>query len=156
VIVTGKVSSPPKTIRGGHVVFSITNGAEIDCAAYEPTKGFRNVIRQLQPSDTITVFGGVRRAPPTINIEKIKIIKLAAIHKKTENPLCPQCGKHMKSLGKNAGYRCHICRIKTSEEAATVQPIERTLTPGFYEVPVSARRHLAKPLKRMGIHKNST
>jgi tRNA(Ile2)-agmatinylcytidine synthase len=55
----------------------------------------------------------------------------------------------MKSTGKNTGYRCRRCGIKTEEEKAKIVQITRPLCPIFYEVPVVARRHLAKPLKRM-------
>ena len=55
----------------------------------------------------------------------------------------------MKSVGKNDGYRCRRCGIKTGAEKAKIVQIKRKLCPVFYEVPVVARRHLAKPLKRM-------
>ncbi len=36
----GTVSVAPKTLEGGHVIFAVRDreGAEIDCAAFEPTK----------------------------------------------------------------------------------------------------------------------
>ena len=57
----------------------------------------------------------------------------------------------MKSIGKNGGYRCRRCGIKSGEEKTKTVTITRNLRPIFYEVPVVARRHLAKPLKRMQI-----
>ncbi|GAH09191.1 unnamed protein product, partial [marine sediment metagenome] len=48
VITKGTVTIKPYTIKGGHVIFTIKDyTGEIDCAAYEPTKNFRNVIRRL-------------------------------------------------------------------------------------------------------------
>jgi tRNA(Ile2)-agmatinylcytidine synthase len=149
VITSGTVCTAPETIEGGHVIFTISNRCTIDCAAYEPTKEFRQLIRKLASGDRVTVFGGVREAPPTINIEKIRIEHLAKIRVKSENPLCPECGLRMKSYGKNAGFRCRRCKVKVGEEAADFKIVERDITEGFYEVPVCARRHLSKPLKRI-------
>ena len=149
VIVKGTVSKKPFTISGGHVIFSLKNdkGNTVDCAAYEPTKQFRTIIRQLEAGDIVEVFGGVRSHPLTINIEKIFIHQLGEILEKVENPLCPICGKHMKSKGKNQGFICKSCR--TTEKNAIMRKKHRTLSTGFYEVPICARRHLSKPLKRM-------
>ena len=149
VITTGKVKSKPITIAGGHVIFSISDkkNKSIDCAAYEPTKQFRNIIRQLEPGDTVKVFGGVRQEPFTVNLEKIEILHLNDVYIKIENPVCPICGKHMKSIGKNQGFRCKTC--KTKSEKTVVKKKERLIQETLYEVPVCARRHLSKPLKRM-------
>jgi tRNA(Ile2)-agmatinylcytidine synthase len=148
VITSGRICSSPKTIEGGHVIFSLINGSKIDCAAYEPTKEFRALIRKLLPGDIITVYGGVREKPLTINIEKIRIEKLIDSYKKVGNPFCPICGKRMKSMGKNAGYRCLKCGKKIDEHKVKLKKVKRDIKEGFYEVPVCARRHLAKPLKR--------
>ncbi|MDI6917097.1 MAG: tRNA(Ile)(2)-agmatinylcytidine synthase [Thermoplasmatales archaeon] len=146
VITKGKIVSKPKTIIGGHVIFPISeNNHQIDCAAYEPTKNFRNLVRELVKDDVVTVFGGVREKPLTVNVEKIKIEKLAEVYEKLI-PVCPKCNKKMKSIGKAQGYRCRRCGVKTKE--IETKKIERKINPGFYEVPVCARRHLSKPLKR--------
>ncbi len=149
VITRGKVSSIPRTIKGGHVIFSITDNMTIECAAYEPTKEFRHLIRNLVPGDDVTVYGGVRKSPLTVNIEKIRINKLIKIWEKTGNPICPQCGKRMKSLGRGVGFRCPDCRTKVGEDAVKQKSIRRDIGLGLYEVPVCARRHLSKPIKRM-------
>lgn len=148
VIVTGEVTENPWTIQGGHVLFNLTDGTgTIPCAAYEPTKEFRAIIRGLQAGDVVTAFGGVREHPLTINLEKICIKRLTKVWIKTENPVCPICGKHMKSKGAQQGYKCSICKTQSTEPVLQEQP--RSLTQGFYEVPVCARRHLSKPLKRL-------
>jgi tRNA(Ile2)-agmatinylcytidine synthase len=149
VITKGKVSSQPKTISGGHVIFPITNKKTIECAAYEPTKEFRHLIRNLVPGDIVTVYGGVRETPLTINIEKIEVHSLVNVTKKIENPRCPECKKRMKSMGRKAGYRCPDCRTKVGEDAAPQKSIIRDIGLGLFEVPVGARRHLSKPIKRM-------
>lgn len=149
VIVKGIVKKEPYAIKGGHVVFSIYDGNEIDCTAYEPTKQFRNIIKQLRKGDEVIVYGGVREKPFTINIEKIEIKKLAEVYEKVENPICKKCGKHMKSIGKGKGYRCPRCGTKADEREAKYAKVKRKIKPGFYEVPIIAMRHLTKPLKRM-------
>jgi tRNA(Ile2)-agmatinylcytidine synthase len=52
----------------------------------------------------------------------------------------------MTSDGKGKGYKCKRCSARA--EAPEVQEIHRTLTLGWYEVPPTARRHLARPLCR--------
>jgi tRNA(Ile2)-agmatinylcytidine synthase len=130
------------------VLFTIKDPTgTIPCAAYEPTKEFRNIVRQLCIGDIVEVYGGIRQQPLTINIEKLEIKHLTTVMVKTENPVCPTCGKHMKSKGTEQGYKCIKCR--TTSVTPIIQEKPRTITKGFYEVPVCARRHLSKPLKRM-------
>ena len=148
VIVTGTVMEVPRTIEGGHVLFSIADGGSIACAAYEPTKQFRDVVRRLRPGDVVTACGGVRASPLTVNLEKLYVRRLVPCHRKVENPVCPRCGKHMKSHGHGQGYRCAVCGRRAAEGDAAFEHVDRRLHPGWYEVPVVARRHLAKPLAR--------
>jgi len=84
-----------------------------------------------------------------LNLEKLRVIDLAPVREKVANPACP-CGRRMKSLGRSAGYRCRACGERAGPEAATYVDTVRTLAPGWYEPTVTARRHLSKPLKRMG------
>ena len=56
----------------------------------------------------------------------------------------------MKSMGKGKGYRCKRCGSTKDEKDARYEILDRDLKEGFYEVPPCARRHLSKPLKRMG------
>lgn len=140
-IVGGRISTPPKAIKGGHVFFEITDGrAALECAAFEPTKGFRNIIRQLRARDEVIVYGSVKHR--TLNLEKIKIVSLN-VHE-LRNPVC--CGKRMKSKGAGQGYRCEKCGAKKHE--SEIEMLKRNISPGFYEVPPCARRHLSKPLVR--------
>jgi tRNA(Ile2)-agmatinylcytidine synthase len=140
-ILKGCVSRAPGTIKGGHVFFELSkNGSALDCAAFEPTKGFRRIIKQLRPGDEVEVYGSVKGR--TLNIEKIRIITLN-IHE-LRNPLC--CGRRMKSMGRGQGYRCEKCGAIKKEQA--IETVSRGISTGFYEAPSSARRHLAKPLIR--------
>ena len=149
VRVRGEIASLPLRKQGGHIFFCLkdVNGGCIDCAAYEPTKEFREIIEALSIGDQIEVYGGIRDEPVTINIEKIELLALVDVVEKVENPVCPVCGKHMKSKGKGQGYFCKPC--KTMSDAPRMEKKKRLIDCGFYEVPVCARRHLARPLKRM-------
>ena len=80
-----------------------------------------------------------------INLEKIRIVSLAR-PVITRPPLCPACTKRMTSDGKGKGYKCKKCDARA--DVPEVQDVARMLEPGWYEVPPTARRHLAKPLCR--------
>lgn len=149
-IVTGSVAAPPTTHPGGHVVFPLANGGRVDCAAYEPSKSFRRVARALRPGDRIRAYGAVRRVPRTLNLEKLEVLALGPHRVKVANPTCPGCYRSMKSVGQRAGYRCRPCGTRAAPGAAEFVVRPRSLRPGLYEPPVAARRHLHKPLRRMG------
>ncbi len=157
VIVKGVVSQNPRIVPLRHVIFSIKDdSAEVDCAAYEPTGYLRKIARELTIGDTVEVYGAVHKAtsykPITINLEKINILKL---EEKTvaENPLCPNCGKHLKSMGKNQGYRCEKCNEKFPQLKKKETVVQRTLRVGLYVTSTRSQRHLTKPLRRYGVEK---
>lgn len=122
---------------------------ELDLAAYEPSKSFREVVRGLRPGDVVRAVGELRAVPRTLNLEKLEVLELSNVSVKTSNPICAKCGKSMQSMGRSGGYRCKVCGSKRPETAATRVAEARTLAPGWYEPPVSARRHLSRPLKRV-------
>ena len=145
--VTATVKDKPHVIGGGHMFFKVYDETgEIECGAYEPTKDFREIVSHLRPGDVIRLFGGIGEQN-TFNIEKFQAVKLNDVEYR--NPIC-ECGKRMSSAGKDKGFKCKKCgkRIKSSQKVSI--KIERFLNNGqFYETPVSARRHLSKPLCRM-------
>ncbi|MGN0177430.1 MAG: DUF1743 domain-containing protein [Methanobrevibacter sp.] len=145
--VIGEVKNKPTIIDGGHMFFYIFDETgEIECGAYEPTKNFRKVVSNLRPGDIIKVYGGIGKQN-TFNIEKFQVIKLNDIEYK--NPIC-ECGKRMTSAGKNKGFKCKKCGNKIQSNKKVPINIPRFLKNAqFYETPVSARRHLSKPLCRM-------
>ncbi len=141
----GTVAEAPRAIEGGHLFFSLQNGiGRLNCAAFEPTKNFRGVVKKLIPGDELEVYGAVRDG--TLNLEKMNVLRLAE-QGSLVAPLCPLCNRRMESAGKCQGYRCRRC--KTRAEGRKRVQMARDLKTGFYEVPPCARRHLAKPLVRM-------
>lgn len=147
--VVGEVKNKPRIIDGGHMFFFISDkSGEIECGAYEPTKNFRKTVSHLRPGDIIRVFGGIGEQN-TFNIEKFQVIKLNDVEYK--NPIC-ECGKSMTSAGKNKGFKCKRCGNRVKSDKKVPIKITRSLKNSeFYETPVSARRHLSKPLCRMDL-----
>ena len=135
----GVVTSAPKTQRGGHVSFSVGG---VVCYAFEPTKSFRNIVRELIEGDCLTVFGSFQKG--VIHVEKF-CLRTAAKKEVRASPRCPVCGGRMTSAGKGKGYKCRECsgRIRDTEAAS------RGIAEGWYEVPPDARRHLSKPVCRI-------
>jgi len=157
VVVRGVVSSNPKMVRGRHVIFSISDhSAQVDCAAYEPTGALRQAARELIVGDHVEACGGVRPAssnrPLTINLEKIRVLRLApknAYH----NPLCSKCGKRLKSMGKNQGFRCEKCGSRYPRLEKVAEPVGRNVKRGLYMTATRSQRHLTKPFRRYGLEK---
>ena len=157
IIAKGVVSRNPTKIPLRHVIFSVKDPtAEVDCAAYEPTGNLRKIARELTVGDCVEVYGAVHKAtsnkPLTINLEKINILKLQP---KTlqQNPLCPDCGKHLKSMGKNQGFRCEKCGKKYPDLKKGEFIVPRSIQPGLHVTSTRSQRHLTKPLRRYGQEK---
>jgi tRNA(Ile2)-agmatinylcytidine synthase len=143
-LVRGTVSTVPVTRTGGHVSFMLSEGdSAVRCMAYEPTKGFRDIVRMLRPGDELVVAGSFKEG--SVNLEKIWV---GSVRSQAERkaPVCVSCQKRMTSAGTGKGYKCRICGAREQEPDLVCLP--RDLKPGWYEVPPSARRHLAKPLCR--------
>ena len=164
--VSGVVASAPETKRGGHVHVDIAEGtaakesdndaatpkAVLRAVAFAPTGRFRDRVRALTTGDRVTLCGEheVRTADAgpdgTLKLEKFAV--RALIRTAPATPTCPDCERTMSSAGRGQGYRCRDCG--TTAPGKVAEPIERELEQGWYEVPPSARRHVAKPLVRGG------
>ena len=172
--VAGVVSSAPETKRGGHVHVRVAGdrdavggdavgagsgdsgeGPDADrlrAVAFAPTGRFRDRVRALRPGDRVTLCGEheVRAEADgpenTLKLEKFAVRDL--VQTAPAVPTCRDCGRSMSSAGSRQGYRCRDCG--TSAPGKVDEPIERDLDIGWYEVPPSARRHVAKPLVRGG------
>ena len=142
--VIGTVVATPLTGEGGHVTLFIEDGGEqLRCMAYEPTKGFREVVRALRRGDRVVVCGSFRHG--SLNLEKLRVISVAD-SVTGRPPVCLSCGKRTTSAGTGKGYKCRGCGMRATDQERVVE--ERSVEEGWYEVPPVARRHLARPLCR--------
>ena len=154
-VLEGSVSSMPETITGGHVIFGVQDpSGSVDCAAYEPTGSFRQVVRELMPGDRVRVYGGVRPMKDclTLNIEKLEVLDLID-DVEYVNPRCPECGGGMESMGSGKGYRCRRCGFRGDDLSKVPVVKARRLVEGTYLPDMSAHRHLTKPFQRYGREK---
>jgi len=159
VVVRGVVAEDLKVITGGHVIFTIQDkSGKADCAAYEPTGILQAVARKLLRGDLVEACGGVRPAssthPMTINLEKLRILKLAP-KVVLFNPKCSQCGKRMKSMGSKKGFRCKRCGFRSSKLEKVAVEDKRNLRMEIYITSPRSQRHLTKPLCRYGREKSN-
>lgn len=138
----GTVVEEPETREGGHVFFEIEDDERLRCAAFEPTGRFRDTVRHLREGDRVVVCGSV--SDGTLKVEKLRVVSLNRT--RHVKPTC--CGRRMESAGRGQGYRCRNEDCDATAETLVEESVERELEEGWYEVPPSARRHLAKPLVR--------
>jgi tRNA(Ile2)-agmatinylcytidine synthase len=153
VVVDGIVDRKPRMIEGGHSLFSISDDSgKVDCAAYEPTGEFREVVMKLIPGDKIRVYAGVRPSSRshglTLNVEGLEVVELTP-EMEVSNPLCPQCGKRLKSAGSGKGHKCVKCGYKDSESTKIETRVSRDLNEGLFLPPTRAQRHLTRPHSRL-------
>jgi tRNA(Ile2)-agmatinylcytidine synthase len=158
VIAKGTVSTSPKTVPRRHIIFSIKDAiGQLDCAAYEPTGNLRRVAAELIVGDEVEAYGGVRvpatNRPLTINLEKMRVLKLAQ-KASYQNPTCMSCGKRLKSMGKDKGFRCEKCGLRYRDLEKIGMREKRELRTGLYVTATRSQRHLTKPLRRYGMEKH--
>lgn len=157
-IVHGVIDKEPRMIEGGHVIFGIGDcSGRIDCAAYEPTGEFREIVARLTKGDQTLIHAAVRPASRThgltLNVEGMEIIKLVK-RSKMLNPICPSCAKRMKSAGRGQGFKCVNCGYKDPLGSKTEIPLEIELEETVYLPPPRAQRHLTRPLERFDRRNN--
>ena len=157
LIARGEVSTSPRMIRGRHMIFSVEDAnSEVDCAAYEPTGALRAVVKELIVGDQVEVYGGVRppsrKTPLTINLEKIRLLK-AASQVVFRNPLCARCGRRLKSMGTEKGFRCDKCGARYPSLKKVEATVKREIRRGLYMTSTRSQRHLTKPAVRYGMEK---
>ncbi|MCS7117867.1 MAG: tRNA(Ile)(2)-agmatinylcytidine synthase [Thaumarchaeota archaeon] len=148
VVVRGRVASEPRVTPGGHVFLKVSDDSgSVTVAAYEPTGAFRWVVARLTVGDEVAVYGSVKIKPEglTLNLEKLHVLKLKEVYVERAPP-CPLCKKSMKSVGSRKGYRCERCGYIDPKATKVRKRVDRGLVEGFYEVTVTARRHLVRPL----------
>jgi len=160
ISIRGRVASKPMVIKGGHVIFKISDGKEeLCCAAYEPSGIVRRVAEKLEVDDQVEVCGGVKRFPGlevlSLNVEKLVVLR-AKEEVVEKNPLCPKCGKRLKRMGRSGGYKCKRCGFKSVDACKLLLRRSRSEVEGVYTPPPRSMRHLAKPLRRYGLEKEGS
>ncbi len=153
-VVRGKVNINPKMIEGGHAIFNIKDdSSSVDCAAYEPTGEFRDIVMKLRTNDEVLAFAGVRPASSshslTLNLEGLEVLEVSE-QVESSNPICIECGKRMKSAGSEKGFKCVKCGFKDRDATKIVRIVKRNLQKGLYLPPPRAQRHLTRPIVRHG------
>jgi tRNA(Ile2)-agmatinylcytidine synthase len=143
-IVTATVIGEPYIIAGGHTFVRVKDDSgTLLCAAFEPTKQFRAIVRKLRFGDEVIVQGSYVES--CLHLEKLQVVELSDQYKNA-NLIC--CNKSMKSLGREQGFRCVRCKTVEKARHRGQMSEKRAVTIGAYEVTPSARRHLAAPLIR--------
>jgi tRNA(Ile2)-agmatinylcytidine synthase len=142
--VTGTIASPPETIAGGHVRFTVGDrmGSTLSCVAFEPTKTLPRVVRTLLPGDRVRVWGS-RGVDPSFRLEGIELLRLTERRGPRRPPQCGRCRRATHSMGRLRGYRCPGCRRRWPPEAAVSSLSLPVFGTGVYHPTPSARRHLA-------------
>jgi tRNA(Ile2)-agmatinylcytidine synthase len=141
-------------IEGGHAIFSIKDdSSSVDCAAYEPTGEFRDIVMKLRTDDEVLAFAGVRPASSshglTLNLEGLEVLEVSK-QVESSNPICVKCGKRMKSAGSEKGFKCVKCGFKNRDATKIDRVVKRDLRKGLYLPPPRAQRHLTRPFARNG------
>ncbi|MEM2128579.1 MAG: hypothetical protein QXN86_02840, partial [Candidatus Methanomethylicaceae archaeon] len=157
-VVEGRLTCPPKVIRGGHTIAELGDGTGmVDIAAYEKSGEIQRVLRGLLPGDRVRAYGGVSahegQLPKlTLNLEKIEILEL--VRTAARNPLCGKCMVRMKAKGKGKGYECEKCDQEAREPV--MERLDRKVKEGMFLPPPRSVRHLTKPLQRYGMEKSGS
>lgn len=98
--------------------------------------------RWLIPGDQIEVRG-LRHPDGSVHAEQMRLVKsVARTHLR---PVCPSCGRRMKSMGAGQGVRCPVCKLRGGDDWIAVEanpPYD-----DWVEPEIDGRRHLARPLE---------
>jgi len=154
VIVRGVISGV-RILPRGHVVFEVFNGERtIECIVYKDTGNLTRIAKMLNRGDSVVVYGGVRPASSrhgeVLNVEMLHVLRPTMIRIERA-PLCPSCGKRMKSMGRGKGYKCTKCGYKDPKATKVVEELPSLVDPGIYIPSPRAYRHLTRPRRRFGL-----
>ena len=125
-------------LKKGHVVLETTKGTWM---AFRQSGQVALLSQWVISGDTL-IGNGLRDEKDVLHLELLCVKKSISEQKR---PLCVQCNKSMKSMGKNQGLRCKNCNLTTDRgwvEVERIPPFKDWVQP-----PPSSRRHLSKPLE---------
>ncbi len=151
-LVEGRVKGSPRILKGGHIKVTLCDHTGcIDVMFYRETGYLRHVARLLRSGDLVEVGGGVvPRFGFTLNAESLRVISTSPEALEL-NPLCPVCGRRMKSAGRGKGFKCLGCGFKSLDLEKVRVEHARHLEPGLYLPSPRAYRHLTKPREVLGL-----
>ncbi|MCL4451012.1 MAG: tRNA(Ile)(2)-agmatinylcytidine synthase [Candidatus Thermoplasmatota archaeon] len=136
------ISSHPVAIRGGHWFFNfLYKGKEYRAAIFEPSKGLRLLVKDLEIGDYVQIFGSF--IDGKINIEKVRMIERSIVFVRI-NPTCRKCGSRMQNEGRER-FRCPLC--SNHSVLPEYKEIKRINRRNSYESPVAGRRHLVASIQ---------
>ena len=118
--------NPKPVLAGMFPSSSVMVNSTVRCMAYEPTKKFRLVVRQLVPDDDVIAVGSYKKG--SINLEKLKVNILAKATT-IRPPICTACIKRMTSDGKDKGFKRRKCGAHANDPE--IREISRTLKTGM-------------------------
>jgi tRNA(Ile2)-agmatinylcytidine synthase len=134
-------SPSPTGNRGRPPLFALQNcKGGINCAAFEPTKNFRGVVKRLIPETELKHTALCETDPQP---EKLEVLELA----ERILPRLRSVPRAISAWSLLAKSGLQVQRCKTKHRNARKGHF-KDLDTGFYGAPC-ARRHLSKPLVRM-------
>ena len=134
--VASGVVTKSRIMKGGHV--EINAGPTL--LAFSQGGEVNSLAQQLSPGDQIEWYG-LQDSDGNFHLERLRLI---AGERNKVRPTC-RCGSRFKSQGANQPLRCPSCGLEHENLWET-----EMLSTDWQEPPPSYRRHLAKPLSRMG------
>ena len=134
--VSSGVVSNTRIMKGGHV--EINAGHTL--LAFSQGGDVNSLAQKLTPGDQIEWYG-LQDLDGNIHLERLRLI---VGERNKVRPRCG-CGSRFKSQGTNQPLRCPSCGLEHDNLWVT-----EILTSEWREPSPSNRRHLAKPLSRMG------
>ncbi|MEM0296311.1 MAG: tRNA(Ile)(2)-agmatinylcytidine synthase [Zestosphaera sp.] len=148
-IVTGK----PLTLPGGDVLLKLggQDGDGVVWAVFFKETGLSDVARKLLAGDLIRVCGGSKYWEGrglVIHSDLLEVLDL--ITEVRRNPLCPACGRRMKSSGSGKGWKCIKCGYRSADLSREAVKVGRDLAVRAYRPVDRAVKHLVMPEARVG------
>jgi tRNA(Ile2)-agmatinylcytidine synthase len=136
------VTSNPEAIKGGHWFFNfLYAGKEYRAAIFEPSKGMRLLVKDIEIGDYVKIFGSFMEGK--MNIEKVIIIERSRVFTRS-NPVCVKCGSRMQNNGRNS-FVCPACKSYSMFAAYT--ELKRSVERNNFEAPAASRRHLVASIQ---------
>ncbi len=151
VSIEGTVTGRPEVLPGSHVrVYLATSWGRVQALFFSESYPLNRVAAKLLEGDLVLVHGSVRPSdpgsPPVVAVDKLVVRRLARSYTAAA-PICPRCGRRMKSAGRGKGYKCPRCGFRAMAKPVMVEA-PRDLVPGVYTPREGRLRHLTSPPSR--------